>query len=169
MKKVLIIHGWGGSDFPHWQAKLAQELVLENYIVAFPSLPNRDTPVFEEWKEAITRIHNTLKPDIVICHSIGCIAYLRVEKISEKLFLVAPPSPWKPIKELKSFYPLTKFINAAQQCFLITSDNDKYLSNDEALKLSLLLKAKHTILRNAGHINILSGFGSCDFIKNELI
>ncbi|MDR1460858.1 MAG: alpha/beta hydrolase [Campylobacteraceae bacterium] len=169
MKKILIIHGWGGSDFPHWQAKLAQELVLENHIVAFPSLPNKNVPIFEEWKEAIMQIHNALNPDIVICHSIGCIAYLRTEKISEKLFLVAPPSPWRPIEELKSFYPLTRFANAAQECFLITSDNDEYLSNDEAKKLSLLLKAKHTILHNAGHVNALSGFGNCEFIKSRLI
>ncbi|MDR3178103.1 MAG: alpha/beta hydrolase [Campylobacteraceae bacterium] len=168
MKKVLIIHGWKGSDFPHWQAKLAQELTLENYIVAFPSLPNKDTPVFEEWREALTRIHDALKPDIVICHSIGCIAYLRTNKRSEKLFLVAPPSPWKPIEELKSFYPIEKFASTAKERFLITSDNDKYLSNDEAAKLSSLLKSKHTILHNAGHINALSGFGNCDFIKNKL-
>ncbi|MDR1555144.1 MAG: alpha/beta hydrolase [Campylobacteraceae bacterium] len=168
MKKVLIIHGWGGSDLPHWQAKLAQELALENYIVAFPSLPNKDMPVFKEWKKAITQIHNTLKPDIVVCHSIGCIAYLRIKKRSEKLFLVAPPNPWKPIEELKSFYPVKKFASMSKECFLITSDNDKYLSNDEAKKLSLLLDSKHTILHDAGHINALSGFGNCDFIKEKL-
>jgi predicted alpha/beta hydrolase family esterase len=168
MRKALIIHGWSGSDLPHWQAVLARELVLENYITAFPSLPNKHMPVFKEWRDAISQIHDTLKPNIVVCHSIGCIAYLRTKKSSEKLFLVAPPSPWKPIEELKSFYPIEQFESMAKECFLITSDNDNYLSNDEAYKLASLLKSKHIILHDAGHINALSGFGKCDFIKEKL-
>ncbi|MDR0579892.1 MAG: alpha/beta hydrolase [Campylobacteraceae bacterium] len=168
MKRVLIIHGWGGSDLPHWQAALASELVLENHITAFPSLPNKHAPVFEEWRDAIIQIYDVLKPNIVICHSIGCIAYLRAKRSSEKLFLVAPPSPWRPIDELKSFYPVEKFESMAKECFLITSNNDNYLSNDEACKLASLLKSKHTVLHDAGHINALSGFGNCDFIKNKL-
>jgi predicted alpha/beta hydrolase family esterase len=165
MKRILIIHGWKGGDMPHWQAKLAQELVLENNMVAFPSLPNRDTPIFEEWEKVISQIYNVLKPNIVICHSIGCIAYLHAKKSSEKLFLVAPPSPWKPIEELKTFYNVKNFASTAKKCFLITSDNDKYLSNHEAERLSLILEAEHIILHNAGHINALSGFGDCEFIK----
>ena len=26
-----------GSDFPHWQAQLASDLIKENYIVSFPA------------------------------------------------------------------------------------------------------------------------------------
>ena len=44
MKKVLILHGWRGSDLPHWQAWLAQELSLENCIVAFPQLSDNQSP-----------------------------------------------------------------------------------------------------------------------------
>jgi uncharacterized protein len=29
-KKVLLLHGWGGSNYPHWQSWLAAELA-KNY------------------------------------------------------------------------------------------------------------------------------------------
>ena len=49
MKKVLILHGWGGSSYPHWQAHLAKQLIKKNYTVSFPSLPNKDEPKLDEW------------------------------------------------------------------------------------------------------------------------
>ena len=54
-KRVLILHGLGGSDFPHWQAHLASDLIKENYIVSFPSFPNRDNPDLNEWKEFLKK------------------------------------------------------------------------------------------------------------------
>jgi len=153
---------------PHWQAGLARELVLENCVVAFPSLPERNTPRLSEWVRAITNICDTLNPDIVIAHSLGCIAWLHARKKCEKLFLVAPPSPWRTIEGLESFYPLNSFDTLAKNTLLITSDNDEYLSNDEALKFAELLGCEHLILQGGGHINALSGFGECGFIKNIL-
>ena len=54
-KRVLILHGWGGSDFPHWQAWLASELIKQNDIVSFPSLPNKDFPDFKQWIDFIEK------------------------------------------------------------------------------------------------------------------
>ena len=43
--KVLILHGWGGSDAPHWQAELACEIakglwhcLLSSYWIIVTSL-----------------------------------------------------------------------------------------------------------------------------------
>ena len=49
-KRILILHGLSGSDFPHWQAQLASDLIKENYIVSFPAFPTRDNPKLDEWK-----------------------------------------------------------------------------------------------------------------------
>jgi len=38
--KTLILHGWGGSDSPHWQAKLASEIAKNYGTVSFPLLDN---------------------------------------------------------------------------------------------------------------------------------
>ena len=48
-KRVLILHGLNGSDFPHWQAQLASDLIKENYIVSFPAFPIRDNPKLDVW------------------------------------------------------------------------------------------------------------------------
>jgi len=48
-KKVLILHGWGGSPYPHWQAQTAIKLIENNYEVSFPTLPNKDNPNLESW------------------------------------------------------------------------------------------------------------------------
>ena len=39
-KKVLILAGWGGSDFPHWQSWLASEIVKDYGKVSFLSFSN---------------------------------------------------------------------------------------------------------------------------------
>ena len=75
MKKVLILHGWGGSDFPHWQAWSASELIKENYTVSFPQLPNKDFPDFNEWMKYLEKEFNHFKPDIVVCHSLANILW----------------------------------------------------------------------------------------------
>ena len=38
--KILILHGWGGSDFPHWQSELASEIAKNYGTISFPSLEN---------------------------------------------------------------------------------------------------------------------------------
>ncbi len=59
-KRVLILHGLGGSDYPHWQAHLAIDLIKQNTPVSFPALPNRDNPKLKEWKEFIKKRLNIL-------------------------------------------------------------------------------------------------------------
>lgn len=170
MKKILILHGWGGSDLPHWQAILAKELTLENIAVSFPNLPNRDTPKYNEWSKVISSIADDFKPQIVVCHSLGCIAWLQNPYETQKLFLVAPPNPNAAIEDLKTFFPLKNYDTKSQETYLITSDNDEYISNYDAEILAKNLHVKeHIVLKNAGHINTKSGFGKWDFLKEKIL
>jgi len=74
--------------------------------------------------------------------------------------LVAPPSLTCNLEELSSFFPVAVLNDLfAQSVTLITSTNDPYLSQDEALSLAEVLDVSHTILENAGHINAASGYG----------
>lgn len=151
---------------PHWQSFLASELVLENKIVSFPSLPNRDFPKFDEWLSTLQKLLENFKPDVVVCHSLGCILWLYNPYPTKKLFLVAPPNPNSSIKELETFFPLNNFNTKASECYLITSDNDKYLNTEDASFLAKKLNVtRHIILENAGHINDKSGFGKWDKLK----
>ncbi len=174
-KKVLILHGWGGSDFPHWQAWLASKLIEQNYEVSFPSLPNRDLPSLKIWMDFTTKEINHFNPDIVVCHSLGNILWFHLlEKLNiktlDKLLLVAPVRKDCEIEELKEFFPykVPKDLKA-KKTSLIVSTNDVYMNLHEASELQHELNIDMNILENAGHINSDSGYGplkeALDWIK----
>lgn len=164
-QKVLILHGWGGSDFPHWQSWLAAELAKDYGKVSFLKFSNIDLPNKSEWKKELIKELDDFKPDIVICHSIANIVWFHIcndikPAEVDKLFLVVPPSLTCGIPELASFYPCEIPVNLfAQESLLITSTNDPYMTQDEAAALQTSLNIPMKVLQNAGHINADSGYG----------
>lgn len=176
-KKVLILHGWGGSDFPHWQAHLASDLIKENYTVSFPELPNKDLPTLNEWKAFIKKEVEHFQPDMVVCHSLGNIVWFHLldelDITLEKLMLVAPVRETCDIEEIKEFfpYPIPKDLKS-HEVIIAASDNDPYMSLEEAIKLQQKLNVGMKIMNNAGHINADSGYGkldcALDWLKREV-
>jgi hypothetical protein len=165
---VLILHGWGGSDAPHWQNSLAKNLVSDGFPVYFPQLPKRDNPTLKEWVTALDEIMDSFTPSIVICHSLANILlfhYLEAtpEASFEKILLVAPPSSDNGNPEITSFFPFpTPNINAKQK-LLVASTNDKYASSVDAITIAMNSGCEIHIVENGGHINTESGFGEWDF------
>jgi len=178
MKKVLILHGWGGSDEPHWQWWVAKELEKLDYEVSFPDLPSRDTPNLEEWLTILKKEFDRFQPDMVLCHSLANILWFHfVSKYEikelEKLMLVAPVSQDCDEKELSTFFPYPIPDNLyANESILVGSTNDEYLDLDEAIQLQSKLNVGLKILQDAGHINAQSGFGelqcAIDWIEREI-
>jgi predicted alpha/beta hydrolase family esterase len=176
-KKVLILHGWGGSDYPHWQAWCASELIKENYTVSFPLLPNKNEPSLDEWLTFLKAEFDHFKPDIVICHSLANILWFHfVEKYNihniKKLMLVAPVNN-NVIPELETFYPYPIPDDLkSEEVIMVGSTNDPYMSREEAIKLQSKLNVGLRILEDAGHINADSGYGqlSCaiDWVKRKI-
>ncbi len=172
-KKVLIIHGWGGSDAPHWQAWLASELAANYGCVYFLKFSDVEYPHLSTWGNELVDALEDFQPDIVVCHSLANTLWFhlcenkRVKNI-EKLFLVAPPSMHCDIEELKSFFPApiprTLF---AKEVLLISSDNDPYMSLHEAKNLQQTLHLKMHIMQNAGHINAESGYGEWPWMLEQ--
>ncbi len=165
---VLILHGWGGSDSPHWQDVLARELASKGYPVFFPHLPNRDNPTLESWIEALDNIITSCKPSIIICHSLANILLFHYLEASpelhfDKILLVAPPSSDAGNSEIASFFPFpTPNINAKQK-LLVASTNDKYASSVDAITIAMNTGSEVHMVENGGHINTESGFGKWDF------
>lgn len=167
-KRVLIIHGWGGSSYPHWQACLAADLIKEHYVVSFPSLPNKKFPKLDEWKEFIKKEVEHFKPNIVVCHSLGNIVWFHVlDELDikiEKLLLVAPVRKECDIQEVKTFFPYCIPNDLkAKDVLLACSSNDPYLNLEEAHILQKELNVKIEVFNDAGHINAESGFGRFDY------
>lgn len=173
-QKILILHGWGGSDFPHWQSWLAAEIAKDYGCVSFLKLSNPDFPNKNEWIEELAEELKNFKPNIVVCHSLANILWfhlcneLKITKI-EKLFLVAPPSLECKVEELKSFFPCKIPTNLyAKEALLVASTNDPYMSLDEASSLAESLGIEMVILQNAGHINTDGGYGEWPWMLEEI-
>ncbi len=173
-KKVLLLHGWGGSDFPHWQSWLAGELAKGYGKVSFLKFSNFDFPQKDDWLKELTQELDEFKPDIVICHSLANTIWFhlcneRVIKEIQKLYLVAPPTLDAKIEELKSFFPvkIPKKLYA-KKTLLISSTNDPYMDMTEVTKLKETLHVEMKILQNAGHINADSGYGEWQWMLREI-
>ena len=175
-KRVLILHGLNGSDYPHWQSQLAMDLIKENYVVSFPAFPSRDNPKLDEWKDFLKKELAHFKPDVVVCHSLGTVLWFHtcdeLDIKLDKLMLVAPVSMDRVIEEAKTFYPypIAKDLKA-KEIIMAASTNDPYMTVEEAIRLQSKLNIGMKIMENAGHINVASGFGKLDcafdWIKRE--
>ena len=175
--KTLILHGWGGSDFPHWQSYLAGELARDYGTVSFPLLKEKDAPKKDIWMAQVSEILEDFKPDIVVCHSLANTLWFHLCNVQKafhvkKLFLVAPPSLTCKLTELSTFFPVDVPKQLfAQSVTLITSTNDQYMSIEEAESLGKCFSCEHIVLQEAGHINTASGYGAWDemveMVKNS--
>ncbi len=173
-KKVLLLHGWGGSDNPHWQSWLAGEIAKGYGKVSFLEFSDFDSPSLDVWMRELQTELEEFKPDIVICHSLANTLWFHLcngstMPIVEKLFLVAPPSMSCDIEELKEFFPLNipNSLNA-KESILVTSTTDPYLTQDEAKELQNTLQIPMKVLEDAGHINADSGFGEWQWILEQI-
>ena len=99
-KPVLFIHG-GGEGAYEEDRKLAlslQDALGTAYDVQVPKMPNEDRPVYEAWRERITKELDALEGEVILVgHSLGASVMLKylseeeVEKPVAGLFLVASP------------------------------------------------------------------------------
>lgn len=165
MQRVLILHGWHGSDAPHWQAWLAKELSARDYDVAFPQFSDNTLPSFDVWMEEAKMLLRTFAPHIVITHSMGNTLWFHLlngghVRPVKRTLLVAPPRDLSDYPEVKSFFPVAiPDCLESDETLLVSSDNDPYMNQDEANVLAKALGVENKVLIGAGHINTDSGYG----------
>ena len=172
--RVLLLHGWGGSDAPHWQSFIAAEIARDYGHVNFLRFENFDTPKLDVWKEQLLKTLLDFKPDVVVCHSLANTLWFhlceqnKLPKI-HKLYLVAPPSMECKVEELQEFFPVkipSKLMS--EETLLITSTDDPYMTQEEAQALQKELAVEMKVLQNAGHINADSGYTQWQWMLDEL-
>ncbi len=175
MNKVLILHGWGGSDAPHWQAELACEIAKNYGTVSFPLLDNCHFPGKNRWMRQAKTILEDFKPDTVVCHSLANTLWFWLceeEVIApvERLYMVAPPSLSTKESTIKTFFPapLPDTLKA-EKIEMIVSDNDPYMKMDEAKSIADHYAIPLKIIKNAGHINADSGYGKWEYIEKRVV
>ena len=174
MDKVLILHGWGGSDVPHWQAELASEIAKNYGTVSFPLLDNCHFPSKSRWVKQVKTLLEEFKPDTVVCHSLANILWfwLCQEEIEgvQRLFMVSPPSLTTTESTIKTFFPceLPQDIHA-NEIHMIVSDTDPWVEMEEAKELAKYYDIPLTVINNAGHINADSGYGKWTLIEKLVL
>lgn len=172
--KVLILHGWGGSDAPHWQAELAAAIAKEYGTVSFPLLDNCHFPSKNRWVKQLREILEDFKPDTVVCHSLANTLWfwLCQKEISyvKRLFMVSPPSLITDIDTIKTFFPCSLPEKLyAKEVQMIISDNDPYIKVSEAQMMADHYEIPLSIIKNAGHINADSGYGKWELIEKLVL
>lgn len=143
MRRIFLIHGWGGSPQGDWLPWANKVLTEVGYDVYVPEMPDTNHPKIDPWVNKLTKVVASPKSnDIFIGHSIGCQTILRyLEKLGEgqkvnKIILIAPwwyltlgkdedpkvAEPW-----LKSFVDFEKVKERANTYVCVFSDNDPFV------------------------------------------
>jgi len=172
---TLILHGWGGSDYPHWQSHLASQIAQEYGTVSFPLLDNCHFPSKNRWMRQVKQILQEFRPDTVVCHSLANTLWFWLSDEGEidrvkRLIMVSPPSRYTKEETIKTFFPSPIPNNLyADEVDMILSDDDPYITIDEAQEISQRYDIPMKILKNAGHINADSGYGRWSYIEDLVI
>jgi len=173
--KLLLLHGWGGSDAPHWQAELAAEVAKNYGTVSFPLIQHPHFPSLNRWRREVLRHLHDFKPDTVVCHSLANTLWFHLAAAEElapiqRLFMVSPPSLHTVIEGLDDFYPAPLPDRLySEEVQLIVSDNDPYVKLSEAKETAAYFDIPLTVLKDAGHINADSGYGKWEWIEKLIM
>lgn len=187
MKRVFMIHGWGGSPETDWFIWLKKEL-KNNYYVNIPEMPESFRPTIKAW---ISKLKATIEKideeTILIGHSIGCQAILRyLETLpnNEKAKGIIMVAPWlklndetwdedytKEIAEQWINTPLNfrKIKEHTKNFISIFSNDDPYVSIEDSKIFEKELNAKVIIEKNKGHFSGEDGVTKLPVVLKEIL
>ncbi len=171
MKKVYLIHGWGGTGSGGWFNWLKQELPKKGFEVESFDMPNTETPKIEEWVGYLEEKINLDEIDertYFIGHSIGCQTIMRfLEKLHKhkKVGGCVFVAGWFDLiglekEEFEIAHPwinleihFERILDHCNNFLALFSDNDSLVHLDEVEKFKNNLDAKIIIKHDKGHFN----------------
>ncbi len=178
MTHTLIIPGVGGSEYDHWQSWLQRGLMQCSRV----EQQDWNTPVLTTWvAEFVASVQQITGEIEVVAHSFGCLTSLAaldqhpelVKKIN-KLILVAPANPARfgengfAKDSQQDYSAYFQQIKLQVPTVLLISENDPWLSFQDAHVFAKSWKIKPINLGKVGHVNVASGFGPFPAIKQYL-
>lgn len=171
MKKVFLIHGWGGTGNGGWFDWLKQELPKKGFEVESFDMPNTENPKIEEWVGYLEEKINSEDIDektFFVGHSIGCQTIMRfLEKLHKhkKVGGCVFVAGWFDLinmgeEEMKIAHPwinerihFDRVLDHCNNFLALFSDDDPYVHLDEVEKFEKDLGAKTIIKKNKEHFN----------------
>ncbi|ANF82138.1 esterase [Acinetobacter sp. NCu2D-2] len=178
MTHTLIVPGVGGSEYEHWQSWLQRGLMQCSRV----EQKDWNHPVLATWVKEFVQHVVTIKGDIeIVAHSFGCLTSVaalfqhpELTRKIKKLILVAPANPERFgengfARESQSNYgAYFHQLNIKVPTVMLISENDPWLSFDDAQALAKSWHLKPINLGQVGHVNVASGFGPFPEIKQYL-
>lgn len=163
MKRVIIVHCWGGTPQYCWYQWTKGQLEQQGFQVEVPAMPETDEPKLKLWLPKL--IETVGQPDAdlyLVGHSIGCATIMRyLQQLPEGqkiggVVLVAGFANDLGIPELTNFYetPLdyAKIREKSVKGFTnIHSDDDEYVPLSNSGELKKHLGGEAIILHGKGH------------------
>lgn len=173
MKRVFVIHGWGGSpddDFFPW---IEEQFLKRGYEIYIPQMPDTENPKINVWVKFLADlIGEPQEADILIGHSIGCQTILRYlqglnkEKVDQVILVAA----WTTLKNLSSDehweiakpwietpIDFSKAKTHANSIIVIQSDDDPVVPFEENKKVFEDNDFNVIVQHNKGHFNADDG------------
>ena len=78
MKRVFIVHGWGGNPDEAWMPWLDRELTAAGFDVKRIAMPHPDEPTIHDWVQALADVIGTPDRETnLVGHSVGCQTIMR--------------------------------------------------------------------------------------------
>ncbi len=173
-RRVVIVHGWGGSPANDWLRWATEAFQAKGCDVITPEMPDTDNPVIEKWVEHLKSIAGTVDKDTYfIGHSIGCQTIMRfLEMIDTKVGGAIFVAGWfdltnqnKEEEEIANPWIQTPIDYAKvkanlAQSVVILGDNDPWVPYEETKKdFEMRLGSEVVTIHDAGHITSSDGFG----------
>ncbi len=182
MKRVIIVHGWGGGSSNDWLPSVKTELEKLEYTVLVPDMPDTNVPVIESWVKYLSDIVG--RPDsetYFIGHSIGCQTILRyLEQIESPIGGAIFVAGWFNLENLEddeskaiakpwieTLININKVKTVLSTSTLIISDNDPYGAFEENKQKFAELGSKIIVMHDAGHITGEDGFTHLNITVEE--
>ncbi len=173
MKKVFIVHGFGGEPNGGWRPYLMGKLAKENIWAVALAMPTPENPKKDEWVAELSRQIGTPNEEIfLVGHSLGVctvLHYLQSLPIGNKIggaVLVSGPlhvlSQEERYRKIDHFmdkdFDFNKIKDVCKNFVVIHGDNDKNVPFEQAIELSSNLNCELITIPNGGHLNGSSGW-----------
>jgi len=179
MKRIILVHGWGGSSRGGWFDWIREELEKRNFEVLSFDMPDTENPKIKKWVDFLAKkIVNPDKDTYFIGHSVGCQTILRyLEKLPEEAQIggCVFVAPWFNIikenlesnEELKIAEPwikkkidFEKVKKHTDKFIAIFSDNDPFVPLGDIKLFEERIGSKTIIESNMGHFDKIDSFNS---------
>lgn len=157
MKHALILHAWYNNPENHWYPWLEKELEKKGYTVDVPELPTMNTALPDLTQQLEVAEKYITKETIVIGHSLGALLAMRLaEKYSYKKMILVAGWDFNDLTAEHHLFWKTPMNHAAikkhvKGIYVISSDNDPYITAVTAEDMSKRLGGKFILIKGAGH------------------